>query len=439
MDPFYCLEFLLHITAQTEQVIQFDGPASVKLNTKSPQLMKEAKDIDVDVQTNALSGKKVLVGLTGGIAVVDSVRILREIRRHGATPIVIMTHSAQEIISPLAIEWASQTEIITDWGSNMGQLEEVSSILVCPATRHTIASFIHGIMDTPLQMALSAARGRGIPMLFVPSMHGSLSSDPVTKELCTELEGNSISVLWGETSEGRKKQPQVERVVSELCHITNKPSPNRQNIMLTVGATRSQIDDIRYIQNTSTGETGYCIGEYLYRLGHEISFCEGFTTATRPIIGADFHSYSDPSEMLNFLVNEAEKGKYTVWIHVAAVLDYLCNQKQEMKVKSGMPDWEITFNSGPKHIERLSKFTDGTFRIGFKLESNLSHEELVTSALESLSTYKLDGVVANHLKNVGEGVNRAVWVDKTGSQIPLDSNDDMAKVINNQISRPLND
>lgn len=116
--------------------------------------MAERRDSDVDTRSVALEGRKVLVGITGGIAAVESVRLLRELRRHGADLTVMMTHSAQRVITPLAVEWASQTPVLTDWSPEMSQLDHFDGILVSPATRQTIAAHVHGILDTPLQMAL---------------------------------------------------------------------------------------------------------------------------------------------------------------------------------------------------------------------------------------------------------------------------------------------
>ncbi len=90
------------------------------------ELMAERRDSDVDTRSVALEGRKVLVGITGGIAAVESVRLLRELRRHGADLTVMMTHSAQRVITPLAVEWASQTPVLTDWSPEMSQLDHFS-------------------------------------------------------------------------------------------------------------------------------------------------------------------------------------------------------------------------------------------------------------------------------------------------------------------------
>ena len=137
------------------------------------------KDTDVEIRGDSLEGRTILLGVSGGIAAVDTVRLARELRRHGALVKVMMTHSAQKIISPLAIEWATQTEVITDWESDLSALDEVDGILIAPATRDLIASYLHGLQHGPILMALSAARSRKTPVLMIPSMHSDLAKDPV--------------------------------------------------------------------------------------------------------------------------------------------------------------------------------------------------------------------------------------------------------------------
>jgi len=302
--------------------------------------MSNTNDVDVELASNSLEGKKILVGISGGIAVVDSVRLLRELRRHGAEPIVIMTQTSQEIISPLAIEWASQTPIITDWDYNMAQLGEVDGVLVCPATRYTIASHIHGIMDSPLQMALSASRGRGVPIMFVPSMHGSLSSDPITDDLCTELIDAGHHMLWGASEEGRRKQPDVGNIVAEFSHILNSQLEDRASVLVTLGATRSGIDSVRWVQNTSSGKTGWLVSDYLYRMGHKVKVVHGETKSPPPPFLKDNIYLSNPEEMLESLLTIAKsQNAPDSWIHCAAVLDYVTTEVSNEKVKSGNDNW----------------------------------------------------------------------------------------------------
>ena len=155
------------------------------------------RDTDVEIRGDSLAGKKILLGVSGGIAAVDTVRLARELRRHGAKVSVMMTYSAQKIITPLAVEWATQAEVVTTWESDLTALDEVDGILIAPATRDLMASYLHGLQHGPILMALSAARSRHCPVMMIPSMHADLADDPVTTDLVEEIEKLNITVHWG--------------------------------------------------------------------------------------------------------------------------------------------------------------------------------------------------------------------------------------------------
>ncbi len=415
-------------------------PIAVKETTKPHQIMSDTSDIGVDVATDTLDGKHILVAISGGIAVVDSVRLLRELRRHGAQITVIMTHSAQQIISPLAIEWASQSQVITDWDSDMAQLDLVDAVLVCPATRHTIGCHIHGILDTPMQMALTAARGRKLPMLFIPSMHNSLSEDIVTEDLCEELENFGHQVFWGEEQEGRRKQPDVVQIIGLLSHLINQNLSNRRRVALTLGATRSAIDSVRWVQNTSSGKTGFDIADYLYRMGHEVIIMKGVVTTDSPLNHTDIRDCKDPESMLSQLLDISQSDNPPdTWIFSAAVLDYTVVNPINEKIKSGQENFSIELQKSDKHIDIISKSRKNDLKIGFKLESGFTQPELIESAQNSLKNNGLDAVIANHLENVKDGPIRAFWVDAKGAIINLDDNLSMAKVIEKKLSEARDD
>ncbi len=415
-------------------------PIPVKETTKSHQIMSDTSDIGVDVASDALDDKHILVAISGGIAVVDSVRLLRELRRHGAKITVVMTHSAQEIISPLAIEWASQSQVITDWDADMAQLDLVDAVLVCPATRHTIGCHIHGILDTPMQMALTAARGRKLPMLFIPSMHNSLSEDVVTEDLCVELENFGHRVFWGVEQEGRSKQPGVVEIVGLLSHIVNQNRPNRRRVALTLGATRSAIDSVRWIQNTSSGKTGFDIADYLYRMGHKIIILKGLVTIKSTLTHTDIRDCKEPESMLSQLLDISKSDDSPdAWIFSAAVLDYTVVNPSMDKIKSGQENFSIELEKTEKHIDIISKLCKDDLKIGFKLESGFTQQELIQSARISLNNNGLDAVIANHLESVKDSVVRAFWVDAKGPLIDLKDNLSMAKLIENKLSQARDD
>jgi phosphopantothenoylcysteine decarboxylase/phosphopantothenate--cysteine ligase len=398
------------------------------------ELMMKRRDSDVETRSAALRGKRVLVGITGGIAAVDSVRLLRELRRHGADLTVMMTHSAQRVISPLAVEWACQTPVLTDWSPEMSQLDRFDGILVSPATRQTIAAHVHGIMDTPLQMALSAGRGGKTPILFVPSMHGSLFDDPVTDDLCQSLEQHGHHVLWGPKEEGRLKQPDPVRIVAELCHVINSERADRKRTVVTLGANRSAVDAVRWIQNTSSGKTGWSIAEHLYRMGHKVTVIAGDYSHQPTFPLPDVHHEETPDGMLEVLI-ELANGPQTPdsWVHCAAVLDYCVAEPSVEKVKSGSEEWTVQLSRTAKHLDELTPLCEGATRIAFKLESGVSDDQLVERARSLIESNGLAGVMANHLEEVNSGGRRAIWVPSSGESVDISDSDSLNETVEQAI------
>ena len=352
-------------------------------------------DLDVEPRGESLSGREVLMIVSGGIAAVESVKLSREIRRHGAELSIIITNEANKIITPLALSWASDSPIITNWDSKMQQLSKFDVILVAPATRNTISKHIHGVIDSPAMMALSAARGNGTPMLFVPSMHSDLFDDPVTAELLDALDAEHSEYIVDEISEGRRKQPDHVLIAARLCHCINKHLPNRKKVAITLGANRAPIDSVRAIQNASSGATGWRLAEHLYRMGHEIVCIAGVTSSDPHFALPRVIRAGAPSSMLSACLEVASSDiKPDAWIHAAAVLDYY-TEPISGKKPSGESDWNLQLAPGPKHIEEIAHLTEGSVRIGFKLEVDVSVDELLSRAKSQIDRLGTDAVVAN--------------------------------------------
>ena len=354
-----------------------------------------SSDLGVEVQGDSLDGRNVLLVVSGGIAAVESVKLSREIRRHGANLSIIMTKDANKVITPLALSWASASPIITEWDSEMSQLSEFDGVLVAPATRNTISKHIHGVMDSPAMMALSAARGNKTPLIFVPSMHTDLFDDPVTSDLINSLESEGSHIILDQPSEGKRKQPNHIQIVAELCNCINQRLPDRKNVAITLGANRAPIDSVRAIQNASSGATGWRIAEHLFRMGHEVVCIAGVTSSdpnfTLPHVIRD----GTPTGMLNACLEVASvEPKPDAWIHAAAVLDYY-NEPISGKKPSGQSNWNLQLTPGPKHIEELSHLAKDCVRIGFKLEVDVPVNVLLERATEQISRLGTDAVVAN--------------------------------------------
>ena len=393
------------------------------------------RDTDVEIRGSSLAGLRIVLGISGGIAAVDTVRLARELRRHGAELTVIMTQSAQNIITPLAVRWASQCEVITDWDGDLSALDEFDGILVAPATRNLMAGFVHGLNNGPLLMALSAARGRGTATMLIPSMHSDLAGDPITDDLVAEVRKHGADVVWGPNVEGKQKTPSHDEIVAKFAHFVNRIKPKRKSIVVTLGATRSAIDDIRFVQNTSSGATGLAIADHFYRLGHDITCVVGVVSCPIPSWLPLIISTPDADDMLAELLAIA-KDNIDAWIHCAAVLDYIVANPAKGKVASQQGSLQVELIEGAKHIQLLKELCSDSVRIGFKLESGIKQNDLIYRAVAQIENSGMTAVIANRLEDLGNPQKpRGYLVDTHGAHFIIEDQKKMCDAIQAFVER----
>ncbi len=391
-------------------------------------------DTGVSQLSNSLAGRKVLLAVTGGIAAVESIKLCRELRRHGATVSPMMTKEATKIITPLALSWGSNSDIISNWDSSMSQLDDYDGIIVAPATRNTISKHLNGIIDSPVMMALSAARAKHTPLIFVPSMHSDLFDDPVTNDILSQLSAEGSHVIIDHESEGKRKQPSHNRIVAEFSNVVNTELPNRKRIAITLGSNLAPIDDVRSIINHSSGTTGWSISEYLYRMGHDV-FCLAGRTGYYPNFNLPKVKYAEhPREMLDEAIKISSSFSPEVWIFSAAVLDYLPEPFQN-KIPSSKEGIQINLAPTQKHIPEILKATGKCYSIGFKLESNLELGHLLERASSQMSRYSMDVVVANRLEDLNNSDTPRAWLlDSNGKSTEIANLTSLCEIIESLIA-----
>ncbi|DAC44859.1 MAG TPA: hypothetical protein HA315_01245 [Candidatus Thalassarchaeaceae archaeon] len=372
-------------------------------------------DTGVSQLSNSLAGRRVILAVTGGIAAVESIKLCRELRRHGALVFPMMTKEATKVITPLALSWGSGTDIVSDWDPDMSQLDAYDGIIVAPATRNTIAKHLNGIIDSPVMMALSAARGSNTPIIFVPSMHSDLFDDPVTGDILSQLSAEGSHVIADQETEGKRKQPNHFRIVAESSHIINSELPGRKRVAITLGSNLAPIDHVRSIINYSSGATGWAISEYLYRMGHDVFCLAGRTSSFPNFTMPKVRNAEHPEEMLDEALKIASSFSPEVWIFSAAVLDYLPDQVQ-VKIPSSKDDIQIKLTPSRKHIPRVIEATGECYSIGFKLESNVDVQQLLERASSQISRYSMDVVFANRLEDLKSSSTPRAWLVESSGE-----------------------
>ena len=279
---------------------------------------------------------------------------------------------------------------------------------------------------------ISSALGQTIPVLILPSMHDSLLAAPAMREHLAKISAwKNVSMLNARTEEGKQKFPVPAQLADEVAHIMNRPLRPTEKILVTMGTTRGYIDDIRYISNYSSGTLGSLICEELYRQGFA-TFVVAGPCERKPTTATSMKNVLTTSDMLA-ACTDAENQGLAGGIFCASVLDYEPNETTSGKIKSGKPNFSISFKPTPKIID-LIRLT-GLPKIGFKLEVGLSESQTEAVAKDYIKKYNLTMLVTNELASVSATTHRAIAFTKNSQITKLNSKSDIAQHISQQLAQ----
>jgi phosphopantothenoylcysteine decarboxylase/phosphopantothenate--cysteine ligase len=367
---------------------------------------------------DSLSGKLIVAGVTGSIAAVRTVDLIRSLIRRGAEVRCVMSQAAQKILHPQALEYASSNAVITEITGKVEHVELLGDsgsadlLLIAPATANTIGKMAHGIDDTPVTTFATTAIGSRKPVMVVPAMHEAMYRHPAVIRNLEALRAMGVYLVNPRVEEGRAKIAESERVVLEVERLLGKKDLAGKRILVTSGSTAERIDPIRILTNRASGRTGTEIAVEAYSRGAEV------TIVHRSLQDLPFRQiYAESAkEMLEAVMQELPKG-YDVLISAAAIADYTLDSAKE-KIKSGQ---EITLKLKPtqKLLGVVRSAYPDLKLVGFKAETGVAEEVLEKRAIESLQSYGLELVVANDVGagGIGGEENRVLIIDSLGRKV----------------------
>jgi phosphopantothenoylcysteine decarboxylase/phosphopantothenate--cysteine ligase len=368
--------------------------------------------------SDSLSGKLIVVGVTGSIAAVRAVDLIRSLIRRGAEVRCVMSPAAQKILHPQALEYASSNSVITEITGKVehvelcGDMGSADLLLIAPATANTIGKMAHGIDDTPVTTFATTAIGSRKPVLVVPAMHEAMYRHPAVIRNLEALQAMGVYLVNPKIEEGRAKIAESERVVLEAERLLGKKDLAGKRILVTSGSTAERIDPIRILTNRASGRTGTEIALEAYRRGAEVAIVH-LSMQDLPFIEIPAES---AREMLDAVMQELPKG-YDVLISAAAIADYTLDPAKE-KIKSGQ---ELTLVLKPtqKLLGVVRSAYPDLKLVGFKAETGVAEEALEKRAMDSMQSYGLDLVVANDVGagGIGREDNRVLIIDSRGRKV----------------------
>lgn len=358
----------------------------------------EIDDRQVDIIGDYLKGRKITIGVSGGIAAIEMPKLARQLRRYGANVRAIMTSAAEKIINPIAMHWGTGSDVVTELGGKAEHIQLEDLIVVAPATLNTINKIANGIADNSLTTAVASAMGRGIPILIAPAMHYSLFLNPFFQENLAKLRDKGVKFVPPRIGEGKVKIAKNQDIATLITRELAAGPLKNKNILINAGPTRGLIDAVRYISNRSSGQLGIAIANDLYLRGANVKLVYGPGTAIPPNY-LDIARVSTPNQMLEEMVKELTEKEYDAAIFTAAVLDYVPEKFMDEKLKSGK-ELTVKLVPTPKIIKEIDRVGKRLFKVGFKLEYNKSKEELIDIAYKALLDNRANLVVANDLSKI---------------------------------------
>jgi phosphopantothenoylcysteine decarboxylase/phosphopantothenate--cysteine ligase len=365
-------------------------------------------------KSRKLDGKRIVLGVTGSIAAVECVKLARELIRNGAVVIPVMTEAAQKIIHPYSLEFATGNPPVTEL---TGQVEHVAfcgevadradMLLIAPSTANTISKIAFGIDDTPVTTFATTAIGSKIPVMVVPAMHGSMYNHSIVLENIEKLRGIGITVLHPRLEEKKAKMPQIEEIVENVIRVLGPHDLDGKKILVIAGSTEEKIDDIRVISNRSSGTTGVELAKNAFERGAEVELWMGACNVHIPKY-VSVKRYSSTQDLVD-MVKDID---HDIVIIPAAISDY-SPDRVEGKIPSGKKKLSLPLIPNPKIIEKIREISD-CILVGFKAESGIPSEELLSKAKKRMEDAGLALIVANDISETTNLENHVFIIGKDG-------------------------
>ncbi len=366
--------------------------------------------------SNSLSGKRIVVGVTGSIAAVRVVDLVRDLIRRGALVHCVMSPAARQILHPYALEYASAQPVITEITGRVEHVEfcgvggKADLLLIAPATANTIGKMALGIDDTPVTTFATTAIGSQKPVVVVPAMHEAMYCHPAVIKNLQTLRDMGIVLIDPRIEEGKAKIADNSRIVLEVERLLGPGDLKGKKILITSGSNAERVDPIRILTNRASGKTGIALALEAYRRGADVTLVHRFL---QDLPGIHQIYAESAQEMHDAVLAELAAG-YDALISAAAVADYTLDASDE-KIKSGQ---ELVLRLKPtrKIIKAVREAYPDLKIVGFKAETNVSEDELLSRAGGSMRSSDLDLVVANDVSWGGMGTdeNRVIIIDKQG-------------------------
>jgi len=363
--------------------------------------LREHPSLDiVSSHGTELSGKKIVLCVTGSVAAYKSIELARLLMRHGADVTCVASKAATNLIKPSYFKWATGNEVITKLTGDLEHIKiadykKSDLIVVYPCTANTLGKLANGIDDTPISTVLSVGFGSKIPIIVALAMHEAMYENPAVRKNMDFLK-NKVDFVAPQMVEEKAKAAEPEGVLDFVLKKFGSSSKlHGKKVLITAGPTIEYIDPVRVITNQSTGKTGVLLASELVSAGAKVTLIYG-PGKELPPKGVKLIRVETSQEMFDAVKKEM-KQKFDIVILAAAVSDYIPEKSSSTKIKSDQNKIILKLKRAPKIIDEVKKIQKNVFLVGFKAETNLSRVRLIVEARKKLRESKADLIVANDI------------------------------------------
>ena len=376
------------------------------------------------------SSKRVLIGVSGGIAVYKALDVISRLRKNDVEVKVIMTKSSTEFVKPLSFQSLSQNSVVTDMFDEpkAWEIQHISLakwadlVVVVPATANIIGKVANGIADDMLSTTIMATKAE---VVFCPAMNTNMYENKVVQKNITTLKGLGYGFInpasgrlaCGDTGRGKLEDTQViaEKIIEKL-NLDNKDLEGK-NVLVTAGPTIVPIDPVRYLTNKSTGKMGYEIAKEARDRGANVTLISGPTALDIPS-GIKFIKVNTNEEMFNEVLANFKNSDIVV--KSAAVADFKVKEYSKEKIKKTDSNLNIEFERDRDILQTLGKEKTNQIIVGFAAEST----NVIENAKSKLKRKNIDYIVANDITSSDTGFasndNKVTIISSLGEVTSLD-------------------
>jgi len=378
-----------------------------------------------------LSGKKILLGISGGIAAYKTPNLVRSFIKQGAEVKVVMTDSAKEFVTPLSLSTVSNNPVFSSfksdeddgmWNNHVELGLWCDIMLICPATANTLFKMANGNCDNLLIAVYLSCKS---DVFFAPAMDLDMYKHNSTKESVKKLQsfGNILippavgELASGLSGEGRLPEP--EEVVEFIHNHYSANLPlNGKKVLISAGPTVEQLDPVRFISNHSSGKMGYSLAETALSLGGDVTLVSGPTNQIISSKKIHLINVKTGNEMYSNVLDNYEDAD--IVIMAAAVSDYKPKEFSQKKIKKDNKEINIKFEKTTDILNELGKHKKNQFLVGFALEN----DNEIINAKTKLKNKNLDLIVLNSLNDKGAGfgydTNKLSLINKSDEIVTFD-------------------